>query len=236
MRLFGDKTKLRGAAAGMLLGAVTLSACLAGCADEGTDDHSTIADGSSGGKPDLPIRAAAGTAVMRSNGGASGIASPAAGSSAPGSDAETQPPTRNQTCTEAAQCGSGFCVDGVCCNQECIGTCVSCNQAQSPGTCLPVVDAEDESASAPCTGANICTVSADGQTACKFKSRQICSANAECASGSCGSISSHPIRPIRMAPATRTSAASNRRPLRWGPPRRRLRPPEEGARTLIGRA
>ena len=34
MGLFGDKMNLRGAAAGMLLGAVTLSACLGGCSDE----------------------------------------------------------------------------------------------------------------------------------------------------------------------------------------------------------
>ena len=125
---------------------------------------------------------------MRANGGASGVASQAAGSSAPRADAETQPPTPNQTCTEAAQCANGFCVDGICCNEACTGTCVSCNQAQSPGTCLPVVDAEDPSASTPCTGTNICTVSADGQPACKLKSRQICSMNAECASGTCGSI------------------------------------------------
>jgi len=188
MRLFGDKMNLRGAAAGMLLGAVTLSACLGGCSDEGMDDRFTITDGTSGKKPDLNLHSVAGTAAMRSNGGASGVASQAAGSRAPGADAETQPPTPNQTCTEAAQCASGFCVDGICCNEACTGTCVSCNQAQSPGTCLPVVGAEDASASTPCTGTNICTGSADGQPACKLKSRAICSMNAECASGSCGSI------------------------------------------------
>jgi hypothetical protein len=188
MRLFGGKMNLSGAAVGMLLGAVTMSACLGGCADEGSDDRSTIADGTSGGKPDLGIRSAAATAARRANGGASGIASQPAGSSAPRGDAETEPSTRNQTCTEAAQCASGFCVDGLCCNEACTGTCVSCNQAQSPGTCLPVVDAEDASASAPCTGASICTVSTDGQPVCKLKSREICSTNVECASGSCGSI------------------------------------------------
>ena len=186
MRLFGDKVNLRGAAAGILLGAMTLSACFGG-SDEEMDDRSTIADGTSGRKPDLGLPSVAGTMAM-SKGGASGSASRAAGGSAPGADAETQPPAPNQTCTDAAQCPSGFCVDGVCCNEACTGTCFSCNQAQSSGTCMPVSGAEDASASTPCTRANICTVSADGQPACKLKSRQICSTSAECASGNCGSI------------------------------------------------
>ena len=184
MRLFGNGTNLRGALVGMLLGAATLSACLGGCAD---DEISTTADGASGRKPDLPIPSAPG-ARARSRGGASGSASQAAGGSAPGANGDTQPPAPAPTCTDAAQCASGFCVDGVCCNEACTGTCVSCNQAQSPGTCMPVSGAEDASASTPCMGASICTVSDDGQPACKLKSGAICATNAECASGNCGSI------------------------------------------------
>ena len=49
-------------------------------------------------------------------------------------------------CKAPADCVSLNCVDGVCCNDACDGTCFSCNLAQSPGTCLPLDDAEDSSA------------------------------------------------------------------------------------------
>ena len=31
-----------------------------------------------------------------------------------------------QPCTDGTQCGSTFCVDGVCCDSECAGTCEAC--------------------------------------------------------------------------------------------------------------
>src|SRR4051812_9849603 len=37
-------------------------------------------------------------------------------------------------CTCASDCGSGFCVDGVCCNTTCEGLCRACNIAGTVGT------------------------------------------------------------------------------------------------------
>ncbi len=115
-KLFGDGTNLRGALVGMLLGAMALSACLGGCADE---EIPTTSGGTSGRKPDLPIPSFPGTGAT-SKGGAP--ASPAAGGSAPGANGDSQPPAPNPACTENSQCASGFCVDGVCCNEACDGT------------------------------------------------------------------------------------------------------------------
>ncbi len=42
------------------------------------------------------------------------------------------------TCTCSSECGSGFCVDGMCCNSACTGTCQACNIRSSPGTCSPI--------------------------------------------------------------------------------------------------
>ncbi len=42
------------------------------------------------------------------------------------------------TCGCNEECGSGFCVDGVCCNLACSGACVSCNQLSKMGECTPV--------------------------------------------------------------------------------------------------
>ncbi len=62
-------------------------------------------------------------------------------------------------CTVASECGSGFCTDGVCCNELCNDTCVSCALASSTGVCVPYdagTDPERE-----CTG-NIATGSDGG--------------------------------------------------------------------------
>ncbi|HXU01088.1 MAG TPA: hypothetical protein VN903_08855 [Polyangia bacterium] len=41
-------------------------------------------------------------------------------------------------CSKDADCASGFCTDGVCCNIACRGACVSCNQIGRVGTCWPI--------------------------------------------------------------------------------------------------
>lgn len=41
-------------------------------------------------------------------------------------------------CTEGRECGSGFCVDGVCCNSTCTGQCEACDIAGAAGTCAPL--------------------------------------------------------------------------------------------------
>lgn len=41
-------------------------------------------------------------------------------------------------CERDRQCASGFCVDGVCCNQPCLGACQACNVENNIGICIPV--------------------------------------------------------------------------------------------------
>ena len=40
-----------------------------------------------------------------------------------------------QSCTDSAQCLSGYCVDGVCCDGECKGGCRACNLTSALGKC-----------------------------------------------------------------------------------------------------
>jgi hypothetical protein len=44
-------------------------------------------------------------------------------------------------CSKAEDCGSRFCVDGVCCDRACAGTCEACDVSGKVGTCSPVAGA-----------------------------------------------------------------------------------------------
>jgi subtilisin-like proprotein convertase family protein len=70
-----------------------------------------------------------------------------------------------ETCSGAAfgwECKSELCVDGVCCDTACNGTCESCAQAGSQGACTPyVLDSDPE---AECGHCGVCS----GVSACQF--------------------------------------------------------------------
>lgn len=74
-------------------------------------------------------------------------------------------------CGRGAECGSGFCADGVCCNASCDGACKSCGT----GTCRDI-QGEDPGM---CSGTRTCS------GGCKLKDAQPCNADGDCASGTC---------------------------------------------------
>jgi hypothetical protein len=87
-------------------------------------------------------------------------------------------------CTLGSECSSGSCVDGVCCNSPCNGTCLACTTAKkgagANGTCGVIAANTDPDAECPgattCTGAGVCGTFVDGAA---------CTQNAECASNVC---------------------------------------------------
>ncbi|MBI2396151.1 MAG: hypothetical protein HYV09_41695, partial [Deltaproteobacteria bacterium] len=87
--------------------------------------------------------------------------------------------TRGGACSIGTQCATGFCVDGVCCEQLSCGTCQACDVAGSPGKCAPVIGADDTDTCAAATS------TCDATGACKLKQAQSCTSNTQCASGSC---------------------------------------------------
>ena len=110
------------------------------------------------------------------------------------------PRVNGEGCAVAAECGSGQCVDGVCCGTPCDGACVACNLAGSLGTCAPHAAGEDpegECGGGWCGGGAAC--SADCSAAgCKPGLACLggtcvgtqgggapCSSGAQCQSGSC---------------------------------------------------
>jgi hypothetical protein len=89
-------------------------------------------------------------------------------------------------CHDAAQCQSGFCVDGVCCNAPCTEQCMACDLTASLGTCAQVTAGNPHGGRGTCAGAGTlcggqCT--AASATACSFPSAETVCRSATCTNG-----------------------------------------------------
>lgn len=82
-------------------------------------------------------------------------------------------------CTMASQCGTGTCVDGVCCASACGTACKSCNVPGSVGTCTNVPANQEDGAA--CSVTNAC----NGNGMCKAKAGQTCTMASNCLSNFC---------------------------------------------------
>jgi hypothetical protein len=109
--------------------------------------------------------------------------------------------TMGATCLNGDECGSTFCVDGVCCGSACTATCQACNLPGAVGNCTPVPVAQDPNTECPadlaapcgraggCDGAGACRLQADG-TPCgggmscsgTTESQRACNGRGTCAS------------------------------------------------------
>ena len=88
-------------------------------------------------------------------------------------------------CTTGDGCASGFCVDGVCCNVACAGSCVSCSQTGKAGICQPLPAGVKDSA---CIASNPTTCGRSG--VCDgFGSCALYPENAVCGPSSCAGLS-----------------------------------------------
>ncbi|HRI65841.1 MAG TPA: hypothetical protein PK156_16455 [Polyangium sp.] len=87
-----------------------------------------------------------------------------------------------QPCGMNTDCTSGFCADGVCCNEGCTQSCRTCNRTGSVGTCTNVpAGSFDTNGNPPCTTSSQC----DGNGVCKALNGVACNAGPECLSGFC---------------------------------------------------
>lgn len=86
-------------------------------------------------------------------------------------------------CKADAECDTGRCADGVCCNRACAGTCEACDLPGTAGTCTPVVGAPKHGACGA-AGADPCS-----QALCDGKSGTACKAyvgsTVSCRAASC---------------------------------------------------
>jgi hypothetical protein len=105
-------------------------------------------------------------------------------------------------CASGAECASGFCADGVCCNAACTASCVACDVGGSVGTCVNVASGPPHAARscapyascaagacvASCAKDADCTASAwCSASACVPKKAlgAACGADGQCTSGHC---------------------------------------------------
>lgn len=85
-------------------------------------------------------------------------------------------------CAANSACLSNLCVDGVCCNTSCNGTCKACNVVGALGTCSNVpAGLQDSVATSVCIGMDQC----DGNGVCKRANGGTCTMAAQCLSGFC---------------------------------------------------
>jgi hypothetical protein len=91
-----------------------------------------------------------------------------------------------EACQRAAQCQTGLCIDGVCCQDLCDGFCRRCDIEGSRGQCADVPAGEDPDAE--CEGGGACGGACDGGGGCAFPgTEKPCGACARCdGAGNCG--------------------------------------------------
>ena len=53
-------------------------------------------------------------------------------------ETDSCPLSNGAACTSALHCGSGLCVDGVCCDKACTGQCEACSEPNALGQCIAV--------------------------------------------------------------------------------------------------
>lgn len=86
-------------------------------------------------------------------------------------------------CSLAAECVSGFCIDGVCCNSSCVDLCTSCSEGSfGAGVCSGVPTGTMDSG---CGVEQVCVAGSGGK--CLGRAGAACAANDQCISRICAS-------------------------------------------------
>src|SRR4051812_42442119 len=127
----------------------------------------------------------------RTDGGADRPDGPTDATDALGDGAkDTAPDTakkdRGEVCAQDSECNLGHCVDGVCCESACAGTCESCAEDNQKGTCVAISGKPRGTTRPSCAGTGTtCGGTCDGMNrlACVYPDEQVVCVPARCDSG-----------------------------------------------------
>jgi len=90
-------------------------------------------------------------------------------------------------CSIDAECSTGHCVDGVCCDSDCTGQCEACAQSVAIGTCTPIAEGQPPAQGRPgCAGAGtLCGGVCDGKTtrSCTYPGPGVSCRDGRCQNG-----------------------------------------------------
>ncbi|MEZ4232705.1 MAG: DNRLRE domain-containing protein [Polyangiaceae bacterium] len=88
-------------------------------------------------------------------------------------------------CSRNAECGSGRCVDGYCCNSACSGQCEACDLGGNEGVCSAVTGAPHGARTACANDGSGCGGTCDGtsQTSCTYPGNSVVCRAAACSTG-----------------------------------------------------
>jgi hypothetical protein len=139
----------------------------AGTSGTGGDAGTSANGGASGGAGTGASGGAAGTNPTTDGGSDASDADQGDG----GSDTSVDAGNRGAACTQASECSSNFCVDGVCCEAACSGACMACTNAKTnatDGLCRPIKAGSDPDDECPAQAASSCGMDGvcDGTGAC----------------------------------------------------------------------
>jgi hypothetical protein len=113
--------------------------------------------------------------------------------------------TNGSTCGNGAECASGFCVDGVCCNRACSASCEACDIGGAVGTCSQVLSGQPHGTRAPCSGSGACAGACmQGSAQCTFSTGPCgpasCNGSTLTGGGTCSMGTCNPGGPQNCAP------------------------------------
>lgn len=72
------------------------------------------------------------------------------------------PKNQGDPCSQGAECMSGFCFDGVCCNGDCSSSCKQCNAVGTVGTCTLTTQPQPDAQRVACVVQGECGGTCDG--------------------------------------------------------------------------
>jgi hypothetical protein len=130
------------------------------------------------------------TTVCRPQGSSCDIEERCTGGSAACPPDATNCLSNGNPCSSPGQCASGYCVDGVCCQNACTGVCNACNLPGLAGTCSPVTADGAAATAEGCTaGDEGCRLCSSGSCTVYTSGAHGCPPGTYCnGSGNCSTV------------------------------------------------